>query len=77
MVSGGAHVADLQVYHLRYRDLVSAMVVAQVIDPASKLATSRGLRQQSASSSLGEVLGVSSCDEDDPTRPAKTGPAGM
>jgi len=49
----------------RQHDLVSAMVVAQVIDPASKLATSRGLRQDSASSSLGEVLGVSSCDEDD------------
>jgi hypothetical protein len=49
----------------RHRDLVTAMVVAQVIDPASKLATSRGLRQESASSSLGEVLGVSSCDEDD------------
>lgn len=49
----------------RRRDLVTAMVVAQVIDPASKLATSRGLRQETASSSLGEVLGVSSCDEDD------------
>lgn len=51
--------------HSRRRDLVTAMVVAQVIDPASKLATSRGLRKDTASSSLGEVLGVSSCDEDD------------
>ena len=49
----------------RERDLVVAMVVAQVIDSASKLATSRGLRQDTASSSLGEVLGVSTCDEDD------------
>lgn len=49
----------------RQRDLVTAMVVAQVIDPVSKLATSRGLRADTASSSLGEVLGVSSCDEDD------------
>lgn len=51
--------------HSRQRDLVTAMVVAHVIDPASKLATSRGLRADTASSSLGEVLGVSSCDEDD------------
>ena len=49
----------------RQRDLVTAMVVAQVIDPASKLAITRGLRAETASSSLGEVLGVSSCDEDD------------
>jgi transposase len=49
----------------RRRDLVTAMVVAQVIDPASKLGTSRGLRKETASSSLGEVLEVSSCDEDD------------
>lgn len=49
----------------RHRDLVTAMVVAQVIHPASKLATARGLRRETASSSLGEVLGVSSCDEDD------------
>lgn len=51
--------------HSRQRDLVVAMIVAQVIDPASKLATSRGLRADTASSSLSEVLGVSSCDEDD------------
>ena len=39
----------------RSRDLVSAMVVAQVIDPSSKLACARGLRKDTASSSLGEV----------------------
>ncbi len=49
----------------RRRDLVMAMLVAQVIAPGSKLATARGLRTQTATSSLGEVLGVSGCDEDD------------
>src|SRR5829696_5146677 len=49
----------------RQRDLVTAMVVAQVIEPASKLAIARGLRTQTATSSLGEVLGVAACDEDD------------
>ena len=49
----------------RSRDLVVAMLVAQVIAPGSKLATARGLRSQTATSSLGEVLGVSGADEDD------------
>jgi transposase len=49
----------------RRRDLVTAMLVAQVIDPGSKLATARGLRTQTAASSLGAVLGVDGCDEDD------------
>jgi transposase len=49
----------------RHRDLVVAMLVAQVIDPGSKLATARGLRAETATSSLGAVLGLSSCDEDD------------
>jgi len=49
----------------RHRDLVTAMAVAQVIAPDSKLAIARGLRDQTASSSLGEVLGLGSCDEDD------------
>ncbi len=49
----------------RQRDLVTAMVVAQVIDPCFKLACSRGLGEQTASSSLGEVLGLQTCDEDD------------
>ncbi|EID13377.1 transposase [Mycobacterium xenopi RIVM700367] len=49
----------------RRRDLVVAMLVAQVIDPGSKLALARGLRAQTATSSLGEVLGLSGCDEDD------------
>ncbi|MDI3312955.1 MAG: IS1634 family transposase [Mycobacterium sp.] len=49
----------------RRRNLVMAMLVAQVIAPASKLATARGLRAQTATSSLGEVLGVDGADEDD------------
>jgi hypothetical protein len=49
----------------RQRDLVTAMAVAQVIEPDSKLAIARGLRTQTATSSLGEVLGVSGCDQDD------------
>src|SRR5262245_51610828 len=49
----------------RARDLVVAMITAAVIDGSSKLATARGLRAQTAASTLGEVLGVESCDEDD------------
>jgi hypothetical protein len=50
----------------RKRDLVTAMLVAQVIAPTSKLACARGLRAETATSSLGEVLGgVSGADEDD------------
>jgi hypothetical protein len=49
----------------RQRDLVAAMAVAQVIAPDSKLAIARGLRDATAASSLGEILGVGGCDEDD------------
>ena len=49
----------------RQRDLVTAMVVAQVTAPDSKLAIARGLRAETAASSLGEVLQVAGCDEDD------------
>ena len=49
----------------RRRDLALALVVARVIAPAPKLATARGLRAETASSSLGQVLGVDGCDEDD------------
>jgi len=49
----------------RQRDLVAAMAVAQVIDPDSKLAIARGLRAGTAASSLGGILGLGSCDEDD------------
>jgi Transposase DDE domain len=49
----------------RQRDLVTVMAAAQVIAPDSKLAIARGLREETAASSLGEVLGVAGCDEDD------------
>jgi transposase len=49
----------------RRRDLVLAMLIAQVIAPASKLAFARALRAETATSSLGALLGVSACDEDD------------
>jgi hypothetical protein len=49
----------------RHRDLVTAMAVAQVIEPDSKLAIARGLREETAASSLGDVLALGSCDEDD------------
>ena len=49
----------------RHRDLVIAMAAAQVIAPDSKLAIARGLRDATAASSLGAVLGAGGCDEDD------------
>src|SRR6266581_1113799 len=49
----------------RQRDLVTAMTAAQVIAPGSKLAIARGLRAGTAASSLGQVLDVAACDEDD------------
>jgi Transposase DDE domain len=41
--------------------LLLAMLVARVIEPASKLATHRQLSDDTASSSLGRVLGVGQC----------------
>ncbi len=49
----------------RRRDLVVAMIVARLLEPRSKLATARGFRPQTASSSLGQTLGLGSADEDD------------
>ena len=49
----------------RQRDLVLAMLIAQVITPGSKLAFARALRAETATSSLGAVLGVGRADEDD------------
>ncbi len=49
----------------RQRDLVTAMAVAQVIEPDSKLAIARGLRAQTATSSLGGILHLGGADEDD------------
>ncbi|CCK59089.1 IS1634 family transposase [Mycobacterium canetti] len=49
----------------RRRNLVLAMVIGQVIAPGSKLAIARGLRAQTATSTLGQVLDVAGADEDD------------
>jgi len=46
------------------RDLVVAMIVERILAPASKLATARGLQEQTATSSLAEVLGLGELDED-------------
>ena len=46
-----------------HRDLVIAMIVARILDPASKLATARGLHSDTLHSSLGELLQVDSADE--------------
>jgi transposase len=49
----------------RERDLVVAMMVARILEPASKLATVRGLEEETASSSLGSCLGLESVSEDE------------
>ncbi len=49
----------------RSRDLVVAMIVAQVIEPSSEFALASELRAETASSSLGEVLSLTGADEDD------------
>ena len=49
----------------RRRDLTVAMIASRLIEPRSKLATARGFRQQTASSSLGSVLELDNADEDD------------
>jgi len=45
--------------------LLQAMLVARVLEPASKLATHRSLRDETATSSLGRVLGVGQSSVDD------------
>jgi hypothetical protein len=49
----------------RCRDLVLALLLARILDPASKLATARGLSPATAASSLGEMLGLGEVDEDE------------
>ena len=49
----------------RKRDLVLAMIVARVLEPASKLATSRALPLDTLSSTLGEILHLDSVTEDE------------
>jgi hypothetical protein len=49
----------------RCRDLILALVVSRILDPGSKLAAARALSPESASSSLGEPLGLGMVDEDE------------
>ncbi len=49
----------------RKRDLVIAMIVARIINPASKLATVRGLNGETGSSSLGKILSLEKADSDE------------
>jgi hypothetical protein len=47
------------------RDLVLALLLARILDPVSKLATARGLSPATATSSLGETLGLGEVDEEE------------
>jgi hypothetical protein len=49
----------------RCRDLVLAMVVSRLLEPGSKLAAARALSPDTASSSLGQQLGLGMVDEDE------------
>ena len=49
----------------RQRDLIVALLVARVLEPASKLATSRALHPDTLSSTLGELLHLDSVTEDE------------
>src|ERR1700750_3040335 len=48
----------------RYRDLILALLIGRILDPASKLAAARALSPTTAASSLGEVLGLGAVDGD-------------
>jgi len=49
----------------RCRDLVLALVVSRLLEPGSKLAAARTLSPDTASSSLGQQLGLGPVDEDE------------
>jgi hypothetical protein len=49
----------------RCRDLVLALLVGRILDPTSKLAAARALSPDTATSSLGAVLGLGEVDEDE------------
>ena len=49
----------------RCRDLVLALVVSRLLEPGSKLAAARALSPDTASSSLGQQLGLGPVDEDE------------
>jgi len=54
---------DLDPQHSRQRDLIVAMIVARIVEPASKLATARGLGQEAPLSALVEQLALEVVDE--------------
>ena len=47
------------------RERVLALIVARILAPRSKLATARGLADETLSSTLGELLGLSACNADE------------
>jgi transposase len=49
----------------RCRDLILGLLVGRILEPASKLATARTLCPATATSSLGETLGLGEVDEDE------------
>jgi DDE family transposase len=49
----------------RCRDLVLALLISRILEPTSKLATARALCPATASSSLGEALGLGVVDDDE------------
>jgi hypothetical protein len=49
----------------RCRDLVLALLVGRILEPASKLAAARALSPATAASSLGDVLDLGEVDEDE------------
>ena len=49
----------------RKRDIALAMIVERIIAPSSKLETARSLREETALSTLGEIMDLSKVDEDD------------
>ena len=49
----------------RCRDLVLAMLISRILDPVSKLATARALSPATASTSLGEALGLGAVDDNE------------
>ena len=49
----------------RCRDLVLALLIGRILEPTSKLAAARALSPATASSSLGEALGLGDVDDDE------------
>jgi transposase len=49
----------------RKRSLIIGMIVARILEPRSKLATARGLKQETCFSSIGKCLNLEKADEDE------------